>query len=490
MAKIIEEGEYPFVELGNSIKLKRDQWCVAIGHANGFNLFRTPPIRLGRILDVDFGGYVATDCALMGGDSGGPLFDLDGKLIAIHSNIGAHLSENHHVPIDVYKRYWDRMLEGERWGRLTGIRREDPNKPYLGVEVHPRQPEEGVKIHVQPDTAAERAGLRDGDIIKSINGTVADSWSTVVKSVSNKKVGERVDMIVARDERELKISARLTSSADTSAEGARPVRRQVRVSPDKRQELLAELLKRNNGQLKVSSDTLEKFGGIDAFVEEVQEYAAKRGLTPEQFEELQQSFATADDFYEDVTRAFRSSITPASRSVVRLFEGERQVALGTIVTSDGYLLTKASQIRGKKITARTARDRKFAVKSERVFPKWDLALAKLDADGRSFVPVKWFSPQEESPLGTFLAAAGPERHPLAIGVVSVAMRSLSQHENGYLGVALDERDVNSIRLKGILPDGSADQAGLEPRGRCHRTEWQARWRHARIHQISIFPEAG
>src|SRR6185295_19283905 len=93
LIKITDEGKYPYCEMGNSADLKKDQWCVAIGHPGGLKPNRTPPVRLGRInglpgkAEADKVVWVTTECTLVGGDSGGPLFDMNGRVIGIHSRI-------------------------------------------------------------------------------------------------------------------------------------------------------------------------------------------------------------------------------------------------------------------------------------------------------------------------------------------------------------------------------------------------------------------
>ena len=120
MIKIVDPGKYPFAEMGKSGPLKKGQWVVAIGHPGGFRSNRTPVVRLGRILYAD-PSLIRTDCTLVGGDSGGPLFDLDGKVIGIHSRIGgASITENVHVPIDTYRQTWDRLAASQNWGGQIG----------------------------------------------------------------------------------------------------------------------------------------------------------------------------------------------------------------------------------------------------------------------------------------------------------------------------------------------------------------------------------
>ena len=120
MIKIVAEGKYPFAEMGKSGPLKKGQWVVAIGHPGGFRANRTPVVRVGRILYAD-PSLIRTDCTLVGGDSGGPLFDLDGKVIGIHSRIGGNsITENVHVPIDTYRQTWERLVASQNWGGQIG----------------------------------------------------------------------------------------------------------------------------------------------------------------------------------------------------------------------------------------------------------------------------------------------------------------------------------------------------------------------------------
>ncbi len=111
---ITDKGEWPFVEMGKSADLKEGAWAVASGHPLGYQPGRPPVIRLGRILRVR-DTVIQTDCPLVAGDSGGPLFDLNGKVIGINSRIGGSTSMNFHVAVDVYHEFWDRLVKSESW---------------------------------------------------------------------------------------------------------------------------------------------------------------------------------------------------------------------------------------------------------------------------------------------------------------------------------------------------------------------------------------
>src|SRR5690606_14730992 len=75
MVQIEEEGPWPYMPLGESRPLAAGDWVVAMGHSAGFDKLRTPPVRFGRVISTGPGNFLTTDCKLIGGDSGGPLFD-------------------------------------------------------------------------------------------------------------------------------------------------------------------------------------------------------------------------------------------------------------------------------------------------------------------------------------------------------------------------------------------------------------------------------
>ena len=120
MVQIIDkgpnDGKWPFLPTASSADMKKGQWVVSLGHPGGPKTGRPPVARLGRVA-TNNKDLVRSDCTLVGGDSGGPLFDLDGKLIGIHSRIGLQLNENIHVPADQFKNDWDKLVAGEVFGR-------------------------------------------------------------------------------------------------------------------------------------------------------------------------------------------------------------------------------------------------------------------------------------------------------------------------------------------------------------------------------------
>lgn len=179
---------WPYATLGKSGSLRSGMWCVATGHPGGYETGRGPVTRVGRILDTRPGSLV-TDFALIGGDSGGPLFDIGGQLIAIHSRIGNDVDENLHVPIDEYGDAWSRMQNGESWGYLEGF------KPRLGVRGRGNP---ATVEYVTPGSPADEAGFEAGDVIEKFDGTDITDFDSLARAVENTMPGERLTVEIVR----------------------------------------------------------------------------------------------------------------------------------------------------------------------------------------------------------------------------------------------------------------------------------------------------
>jgi len=182
---------WPHATLGTSNNLVPGMWCVATGHPGGYDRSRGPVARVGRILAVRDTSIV-TDCALIGGDSGGPLFDLAGRLIAVHSRIGNDVSDNLHVQIDHYDASWDRLVTRKAWGHLDGFR------PVIGVKAESPTGIARVK-EVKPNSPAKKAGMYSGDIIEQFGDVAIPDFPSLITAVADTMPGERVSVWVNRD---------------------------------------------------------------------------------------------------------------------------------------------------------------------------------------------------------------------------------------------------------------------------------------------------
>jgi serine protease Do len=114
MARITEPGKWPAVPLGRSGTLRPGTWCIALGHPLGYQPGRPPVVRIGRVLHVN-DETIQTDCPIVSGDSGGPVFDLDGRVIGINSRISDPVNANLHAAVDVFHANWERLAKGDVW---------------------------------------------------------------------------------------------------------------------------------------------------------------------------------------------------------------------------------------------------------------------------------------------------------------------------------------------------------------------------------------
>jgi serine protease Do len=203
LMQITEDGPWPYVQMAQSNEIEPGQWVVATGHPGGYSSERTPPVRLGRVLYVN-NEVICTDCTLVGGDSGGPLFNMRAEVIGIHSRIGRSLSSNFHVPIATYHDTWDRLASGEVWGGRLPTDERGQVRPYLGMFVDGRG--DGLRVtQVSPNTPADRAGIREGDVIVKFAGTGISSRKELIDELWRTRPGQRLEMEVQRGEETLKV---------------------------------------------------------------------------------------------------------------------------------------------------------------------------------------------------------------------------------------------------------------------------------------------
>jgi len=155
-------------------------------------------------------------------------------------------------------------------------------------------------------------------------------------------------------------------------------------------------------------------------------------------------------------RTLLKPITKSKRqSVVVISRDQKQRALGTVVRSDGWILSKASELTGP-LNCQLHDGRKYATAVKRVFRDYDLALLKIDA--KNLKPVVWKSDKDPA-VGSWLLSAADNDKPLALGIVGVKRRDIS-HQQGVLGISL-EIVQNGLRVTRVTPNSGADQAGLK-----------------------------
>ena len=110
LIRITDKGAWPHVAVGDLEQTHSGDRVLAMGHPGGFDLKRSLVVRLGRIIRLE-DGALRTDCTISPGDSGGPLFDMYGRVIGIHSFISGSLTANFHVPITGFYDDWEELVK-------------------------------------------------------------------------------------------------------------------------------------------------------------------------------------------------------------------------------------------------------------------------------------------------------------------------------------------------------------------------------------------
>lgn len=194
LVRITEPGEWPHLEIGSSSELRRGDWCVALGHPGGYERNRPPVVRNGRVLS-SWRRSIRSDCTIASGDSGGPLIDMKGRVVGIHSRIGLDANGNYHTPSDRYLEDWDRLLASERWGRST-----------LVIGVYGRTVDEGCLVTgVVSGLPAEKAGIREDDVLLKVAGFAVTDWESLGRAIQQQRVGSRIVVELQRGAERLSV---------------------------------------------------------------------------------------------------------------------------------------------------------------------------------------------------------------------------------------------------------------------------------------------
>lgn len=209
MAKIVEQGTYPFVEVDHDDSSKLGDWVFSLGHSGGYDKERGAGVRIGRLVKVA-DSTVQSDCTLIGGDSGGPLFDMNGRLIGIHSRVGANLQQNMHVPIREFQRHWDEMLKSEFLGEGPFAKKPKKGSGFLGVGSEDTAEGKLRVTKIGRESPAESAGIKVNDIILKIDGKDIPNKDAMQDYLKEKAADDKLVVTLQREGKEIEVTLRLT----------------------------------------------------------------------------------------------------------------------------------------------------------------------------------------------------------------------------------------------------------------------------------------
>ncbi len=227
----IEASNLPVAKLGDSNNLRIGQFVMALGNPFGIStqyqnpqptvtlgvvsaLHRYLPVASGR---ASFEDLIQTDAAINPGNSGGPLVNLDGEVIGVNAAIitrsGGYEGVGFAIPINKAKRILNRLIRGEKvlygWLGVSIQNLNDDLRSYFGIE----EKKGVIVVKVFKDSPADKAGLKEGDLIISFNSQPVNDSRTLVSLVTESPVGKVVPIEILRNRKEIRIDIKI---------GARP----------------------------------------------------------------------------------------------------------------------------------------------------------------------------------------------------------------------------------------------------------------------------
>ena len=198
LMRITDPGLWPYAPTGDLDGTRIGDWVLALGHPGGFDPRRSLVVRLGRIIRLAEEA-IQTDCTISPGDSGGPLFDMYGRVIGIHSAISRSVAENFHVPISEFYLTWNKLANGG--GTAGGAGRP---KAYVGATVS--DDSAGCRVsEVEENGPAFKAGLRAGDLIFKVDDRDIKIGGTFSRWVGEARPGETLTLQVKRADKTLSV---------------------------------------------------------------------------------------------------------------------------------------------------------------------------------------------------------------------------------------------------------------------------------------------
>jgi len=227
--KIDTNKKFTPVKFGNSDKARVGDWVVAIGNPFGLGGTVTSGIISARNRDINltrYDDFIQTDASINQGNSGGPLFNLDGDVIGINTAIIApgqsgSIGIGFAIPSNAASNVINQLIKyGETKRGWLGVRIQQVSKEIADVEKL-KTTEGALVASVGEDSPAAKAGLKAGDIILKFDGKKIDTMRTLPKIVSNTKVGKTVELEIWRNKKLIikKLTlGRLESSDDFKAE--------------------------------------------------------------------------------------------------------------------------------------------------------------------------------------------------------------------------------------------------------------------------------
>ena len=217
----VDGSNYPSLKIGNVDQLKVGEPVLAIGSPFGFDYSASAGIVSAKSRNMSGETsvpFIQTDVALNPGNSGGPLFNQNGEVVGVNSRIfsgtGGYMGLSFSIPIDVAMDVAEQLkTKGKVTRSYLGVMMQDIDRNLADAYKLPK-PEGALITQVSPNSPAQKAGLRAGDVILKLNGASVLRTSDLLYALNKVQPNQTVQFEVLRDDKTRNISATLATAPD------------------------------------------------------------------------------------------------------------------------------------------------------------------------------------------------------------------------------------------------------------------------------------
>ena len=274
----IDAKNLPAVKLGKVNDLKVGEWVAAIGSPFGFDNTITSGIvsaKARSLPDENYVPFIQTDVAVNPGNSGGPLFNMDGEVVGVNSQIfsrtGGFMGLSFAIPIDVALQVKDDLVQ---YGKVTrgriGVQIQDVNQALANSFGLPK-PQGALISSVEPGSPAEKAGLKSGDVVLGVNGKPVNQLSELSGAIAATKPGNNAHLQIWREGKSRDVDVKVAELLEQKTAAANSGKASPGETSAKLGLTLRELAPEERAQLKTE-------GGL--VVQNASGAAARAGIQP------------------------------------------------------------------------------------------------------------------------------------------------------------------------------------------------------------------
>ncbi len=214
--KVEQDEPFPFVEWADSEKAEVGDWVMAIGNPFGFGGSVSVGIVSARNRDIQSGNYdnyIQTDAAINSGNSGGPLFNLNGEVLGVNTAIitptGGSVGLGFSIPSNLVKQVSEQLIEyGKARRGWFGVNIQDADRGI--AKAYGLEEGSGVILtRITDDGPASKADFEIGDLILEFDGRPVKDERALSRIVADTEIGKQVDVLLVRDGRTRTVSFEL-----------------------------------------------------------------------------------------------------------------------------------------------------------------------------------------------------------------------------------------------------------------------------------------